>query len=223
MLKNVYITGTSKGIGKSVKDKFSDNGWNTNEHNSEILDLSDIELVKEYFNKKFSDSPPAVLVLNAATNENILFENIDTEKFQRYQNINTLANIYIIQSALHYMKAINFGRIVLVGSIWSSRTRITKSLYSISKASLKGVCTTLTIEYANQNILTNIVSPGIVKTEMTNNNLSKGDKEAFLNKIPMKRFAEPSEIANLIYFLGSEDNSYISGQEIFIDGGFNIA
>ena len=70
--------------------------------------------------------------------------------------------------------------------------------------------------------MTNILSPGFVDTEMTANNLSEKDKEEFIKRIPQKRFAKPSEIADLAYFMGSDQNTYITGQEIYVDGGFSI-
>lgn len=222
MDKNVFITGTSRGIGKSIKNTYTKNGWNTNIHNSKILDLSDTKNLAKFLKKEFIECPPDTIVLNASINENIKFKDINEERLKSSLNISINSNILIIQTAIEQMKKNKFGRIVLIGSIWSKSSRISKSIYSIAKASLTGLNTSLSVEYSKYNILTNIVSPGFVNTEMTSNNLSKNDKQQFIRRIPQGRFADPAEIAEFVYFLGSEKNTYITGQEIFIDGGFNI-
>lgn len=222
MDKNVYITGTSKGIGYSIKEKFNSQGWNTNKHNSEVINLSEVQKVNEFFKKEFLINPPTTLVLNASENKNLLFNELDHKNIEKTLSINLTSNLFIIQNAIEHMVKNKFGRIVLIGSIWSKKTRASKSIYSITKSSLIGLCNTLTVEFSKENILTNIVSPGFVNTEMTEQNLSFSDKEEFLKRIPQQRFSEPKEIAELVYFLGSENNTYITGQEIFIDGGFNI-
>lgn len=222
MMKNVYITGSSRGIGKSIKEKFDSNNWNTNDHDSKILDLENSDDVVSFYKDEFSKNPPNSLILNASDNKNILFDQLNQESIDSTIKINLTSTIYIIQNALENMIHNKFGRIVLIGSIWSKNTRPSKSIYSITKSSLAGLCSTLTIEYAQYNILTNILSPGFVETEMTANNLSEKDKEEFIKRIPQKRFAKPSEIADLAYFMGSDQNTYITGQEIFVDGGFRV-
>lgn len=167
-------------------------------------------------------NPPNSLVLNASDNQNILFNQLNQKNIESTIKTNLTSTIYIIQNALQYMIDDKFGRIVLIGSIWSKNTRASKSIYSITKSSLSGLCNTLTIEFAKHNILTNILSPGFVDTEMTNKNLNEKDKNEFIKRIPQQRFAKPAEIAELAYFLGSDQNTYITGQEIFVDGGFSI-
>lgn len=222
MEKNVYITGTSRGIGNSIKDKFSSNNWHTTEHNSKILNLENSTEVINFYKDKFLKKPPNSLILNASVNDNIYFHELNRKNIDSAIKINLTSTIYIIQNALEHMINNKFGRIVLLGSIWSKNTRSSKSIYSITKSSLFGLCSTLTIEYAKHNILTNILSPGFVDTEMTLNNLEQEDKDSFIQRIPLRRFAKPSEIAELAYFLGSDQNTYIAGQEIFVDGGFSI-
>lgn len=223
MKKNAYITGTSRGIGSAIKNIYLENEYSVIEHNKKILDLSKPELINDYYESLFKNSPPDVIILNASINENIKFENVTSEYIMESLNISLLSNMVIIQKGIKHMQNKGFGRIVLIGSIWSSKTRPLKTVYSINKASLKGICNSLSVEYASENILTNIVSPGFVNTEMTKKNVTSDQKIEFIKRLPIKRFAEPKEISEAVYFLGSERNTYITGQEIFVDGGFNIA
>ena len=120
------------------------------------------------------------------------------------------------------MKQSNFGRIVLIGSLWSKYVRSEKLFYSISKSALVSLGQSASIELGEFNILVNTVSPGFVNTEMTSQNLNDAQINIFTKQIPMGRFAESKEISPLVYFLGSEDNSYITGQNILIDGGWSV-
>jgi len=78
----------------------------------------------------------------------------------------------------------------------------------------------MAIEFADKNILVNSVSPGFTNTELTSKILSEEQKQVLIEKVPMKRMAEPSEISKVVLFLASDLNSYISGQDIVVDGGF---
>ena len=223
MKKNVHITGSSRVIGKAIKNIYLANEYNVIEHSKKILDLSKPELVSNFYETLFEASPPEILILNASINENRKFENVTSENIMESLNISLLSNMMIIQKGIKHMLKNKFGRIVLIGSIWSSKTRPLKTVYSINKSSLKGICNSLSVEYAKENILTNIVSPGFVNTEMTKKNITSNQEKEFIKRIPLQRFAEPEEISEMVYFLGSENNTYITGQEIFVDGGFNIA
>ena len=94
-------------------------------------------------------------------------------------------------------------------------------MYSIAKSGIKGLTTSTAVELAKYNVLVNAVAPGFVNTEMTYQNNTLEQINALTKNIPIKRIAEPEEIAKFVYFLASEQNSYIVGQTIFIDGGFS--
>ena len=111
---------------------------------------------------------------------------------------------------------------VNIGSIWSHITKIGRSNYSLSKHALVGFSKTIAIELAKYNILVNTLSPGFTSTELTKKSLSDNEIKEISSQIPIKRMADPREIANAVVFLASNKNTYIVGQNIIIDGGFCV-
>ena len=118
------------------------------------------------------------------------------------------------------MKKNNFGRIVNIASIWSKITKSGRTVYSMSKSALVGMTRTLAVESAAHNVLVNCVSPGFTMTELTRSTLSDEEIQQLSNQVPMKRFANPGEISKVVMFLCSDMNSYITGENIVVDGGY---
>ena len=109
-----------------------------------------------------------------------------------------------------------------IASIWSVITRKERLAYTASKFGLVGATKTAAVDLAADGILVNAVSPGFTMTELTARTLSSADVEEISQKIPMARFAEPEEVSGLVYFLCGQENTYITGQNIVIDGGYTI-
>ena len=118
------------------------------------------------------------------------------------------------------MKQRKFGRIVNISSIWGQKSRDVRSLYSSSKAGLDALTKSFALEFASYNVLINSVAPGYVDTELIAKYNTNLELEKIKKTIPMQRFAKRNEISDLVKFQSSEDNSYITGQIITIDGGF---
>ena len=118
------------------------------------------------------------------------------------------------------MKEKNWGRIVNISSIWGKISKAHRASYSASKFALDGLTASLAAEFARNGILANCVSPGFTDTELTSQTLGKKGIEEILKTVPIGRMAKPEEIANLVLWLGSDKNEYVSGQNISIDGGF---
>ena len=135
-------------------------------------------------------------------------------------NINLIAPLKLIQKVSENMKINNYGKIVNISSIWGIRSKEYRTLYSATKFGLNGITKSLARELGNYNILVNSIAPGYVNTEMTKMNVSKEDQKIIKRNIPLQRFAEPEEIAQLVHFLVSDNNTYITGETITIDGGF---
>ena len=118
------------------------------------------------------------------------------------------------------MKKANYGRIVNIASIWSIITRERRTAYAITKSGILGLTKTSAVELAPYNILVNAVSPGFTLTELTKATLSEQEYTSLSKIVPVGRFAQPVEIARIVLFLASDMNTYISGQNIIIDGGY---
>ena len=134
--------------------------------------------------------------------------------------MNLFAPFRLSQAAIPSMLDQNWGRIINISSIWGKISKEYRASYSASKFALDGVTLALAAEYSKNGILVNSVAPGFTDTELTRNVLGDNGIKKLAAGIPIGRIAKPEEIANLVVWLCSEENSYISGQNIIIDGGF---
>lgn len=215
---NVLITGASRGIGKACFDLFTSNGAKVAGPTRKELDLSDTESFDQQI-KAFTQFD--VLILNAAINEIYNIDEINNDTLLNLIHVNTLSNIKIIQQNLIHMKNKKWGRIVFLSSLFESKAKIGRAMYSMSKAANGALIRNLALELGEFNILTNSVAPGFVLTDLTKKNNSFEDIKQIESNIPLGRLAEPKEIAELCYLLGSPLNTYINGQSIVADGGFS--
>lgn len=229
--KNVLITGGSKGIGRSIVEEFLQKNYNVysisrsnpvlnhiNFH-SIIGDLLDSLFVQELL-KKIEDLNIDILVNNAGINiVNDFHEISDFEKNQ-ILTLNLYVPISLCQAVLKNMISQEYGRIINISSIWGNVSRPKRVIYGVSKAGLNGLSKSIAAEYGNKNILANSVSPGFTQTELTKKTNTQKEIEEIAEKIPLKRLASPHEIAKTVEFLASENNTYITGQNIIVDGGF---
>jgi len=118
------------------------------------------------------------------------------------------------------MKYNNWGRIINIASIWGCLGKRGRAAYSASKFGIDGMTASLAAEVAKYGILVNSVSPGFIYTDLTREILGEHGMKEVTEQIPMGRLGQPHEIAELVSWLVSMENSYISGQNIIIDGGF---
>ena len=205
----VLVTGGTGGIGLNIVELFKSNGHIVDAPTRAELDLTkDITLI---------DTDYDVVINNAGINPVLpITEVTDID----VMTVNYLAPLRIIQSCLPYMKERKYGRILNIGSIWVEQTKKHRSAYSASKAALDALSRSITAEYAQYNILANTLSPGFIGTQLTYKNNTPEDLKQIVSNVPVGRLGTPAEIATLAYFL-TVDNTYISGQNIIIDGGFS--
>jgi 3-oxoacyl-[acyl-carrier protein] reductase len=121
------------------------------------------------------------------------------------------------------MRKGRFGRIVNITSVFGVVSKAERAAYSTSKFALLGLSRALALEVAADNVLVNCVAPGFVDTELTRRILGAKGIETIIASVPMGRLALPGEIARFVRFLVSEDNSYMTGQHVIVDGGYTSA
>ena len=240
--KTALITGATRGIGKSIAECFYNAGANliltgTKQEEVDRLNEKNLRLGIQnihYLQADFSDPVSTAVFLdklngfkkidicvnNAGVNRINDFMDTSIEDLNWINNINLNVPYKILKIVGSKMLENNYGRIINVASIWSVVTRPGRSMYTLSKNALVGLTKTLAVEWASNNIMVNAVSPGFTLTELTRTTNTQEQLEAIEKIIPVKRMAEPVEIARVITFLCSDFNTYLTGQNITIDGGF---
>ena len=239
--KTALVTGATQGIGQSIATLLLDAGANlvlTGTKQSAIdalnkkqlantnsrvvyhqLDLysedSTTAFLEQIHNKTFD-----ICINNAGVNRVSEFVDTSEEDYEWINQINLYGPYKILKVLVPGMVANGYGRIVNIASIWSIVTRKGRSLYTTSKNGLVGLTETLAVELAQHNVLVNAVSPGFTLTELTKNTNTSEQLKAIESVIPIGRLATPDEIASLVAFLVSNLNTYITGQNIAIDGGY---
>lgn len=227
--KKVLVTGGTRGIGKSIFELFKKNGYDVyitgtslpkipNEKYYQV-DFSNSESFEKFIfdisSKKFD-----ILINNVGTNIIKNQSDVSIVEWSKMIDVNLKSIYFISQSILKNMPS--GGKIINISSIFGVVSKELRSLYSTTKFGINGLTKSLSLEYAHKNILINSISPGFTNTELTNKSLTEEQSSELKKQVPLNRFAEPTEIAELVFFLSSEKNSYITGQNIIIDGGFTI-
>lgn len=239
--KVVFVTGGSRGIGKAIALKYAQNGYNvvinyvSDKTNVEELqkeftklnvecliekaDVSKSEEVEKIVKKaieKFNKID--VLVNNAGITRDGLLMRMKEEDFDKVIKINLKGTFLITKSVIPYMLKKRDGKIINLASVVGVTGNAGQCNYSASKAGIIGFTKSIAKELASRNIRANAIAPGFIDTDMTSI-LSDEVKDSINVQIPMKRMGTTQEIANVAYFLGCEESSYITGQVINIDGG----
>ena len=238
--KKILVTGATGGIGGAIVKKFlslnaSVLGTGTNLEKLNLLknefpsllteqfDISKHEKIEEFIEKVFSSLGGLdILVNNAGTTKDNLSLRMKSEEWQKVIDINLTSTFYLCKSAIKKMLKNKFGRIVNITSIVGHTGNVGQGNYSASKAGVVAMSKSLAIEYAKKNITINCVSPGFIKTNMTDN-ISEKFKSELISRIPMNRLGTGEDISNTIAFLSSESSSYITGETIHVNGGMYMA
>jgi len=236
-MKKILITGASGGIGSSIADKFLKNNYEMiltsssdktlsnlkekygNNHHYYVLDFKNPDENNTIL-KKISEEHQDldVIVNNAGITDDSLLLRMKTDQWNNVIQANLSSNFTIIKALLPNMIKNKSGNIIGVSSVVATSGNPGQSNYVAAKSGMIGFYKSIALEVASRNINVNVVSPGFIISPMTNK-LNDSQKNVILEKIPMKRFGEANEIADLVYFLSSDDSKYITGQNIHINGG----
>lgn len=239
--KVALVTGGTRGIGRKIAEKFAENGYNLvlNYVSSNV----DLEVIKEAF-KKYNNSvlilkadvskyeecenlvkeainkfgKVDVLVNNAGITKDGLIAMMKEENFSKVIDVNLKGTFNMCRNLVPYMMKNKSGNIVNISSVVGIVGNAGQSNYAASKAGVIGFSKALAKELAGRNIRVNAVAPGFIDTDMTSI-LSDKVKENIYSQIPLKRMGKAKEVANVVYFLSSEESSYITGQVINVYGG----
>ena len=235
--EKIFITGASGGIGSAICNKFVKNNFKlvlTSSSDNNILklkekygdnhhyykvDLSDAQNLQSCLDEISKDHKDISVIVNNAgkTEDNLIFR-MKSDQWSEVLQTNLNSNYQIIKSLLPNMLSNKYGKIIGISSIVGSTGNAGQANYVASKSGMIGLYISIALEVARRNINVNIISPGFISTAMTDK-LNEEQKNNYLSRIPMMRFGDPSDIANLVFFLSSEDSSYITGQNFHINGG----
>jgi 3-oxoacyl-[acyl-carrier protein] reductase len=159
-----------------------------------------------------------ILVCNAGITKDMLAIKMSNEMFDQVIDINLKASFILNREAIKKMMKTRYGRIINISSVVAVSGNLGQANYCASKAGLIGMTKSLAIEVASRGITINAVSLGFIKSNMTDK-LNEAQKEAIMQKIPLRTFGEAEDVANVVAFLASDKASYITGQTIHVNGG----
>lgn len=241
-MKTAFITGSSRGIGRAIAIRLAQDGYriilhgaantakveetkNIIEQNggiAEIIvsDLTDLEKTRELCeNIKNID----VLVLNASIQYRTPWQQITTKACQEQLNCNFISSMMLIQAVAEHMKEKGWGRIITIGSVQEAKPHPDMLVYSASKAAQTNMVKSLSLQLAGDGITVNNVAPGVFYTDRNVEALSDLEyAKKVTDSIPVGFYGEPNDCAGIVSLLCSEDGRYITGQNIFVDGGKSV-
>jgi 3-oxoacyl-[acyl-carrier protein] reductase len=239
--KNIIVTGASGGIGNSIIKKLNEAGANIlasgtriekleelkkNFKNIKILkfDISQSDKVEEFIENATNELGGSLdgIINNAGITQDNLAIRMSLDEWQKVININLTSTFLMSKFAIKKMLKNKSGKIVNITSVVGHTGNLGQANYTASKAGIIAMSKSLAIEYAKKNINVNCISPGFIKTAMTDK-IDDKFKEVIVSKIPSARLGEPDDIANVVLFLSSDQSSYINGETIHVNGGMYMA
>lgn len=217
--RTALVTGAARGIGKAIAARLEAAGCRVVAPPRSILDLASPASIESYLAANGSEAID-VLVNNAGINTLRAIPEIDAATWSEMIQVNLSAALRLTQAFAPGMVRRGWGRILNVVSIFALVTRERRAAYSMTKAALAALTRTAAVEFGPGGVLVNALAPGYVDTELTRRNNPPDAITAIEAGIPLRRMAQPRELAEVAAFLVSDANSYLTGQTIVADGGF---
>ena len=231
--RKLLVTGGTGSIGGSICDYFKNNGCkeiyatttdlkkvksNKEYIKFKELDLNNIEYTKldEYFDFEID-----YLVLNAGLNKDNIFLRMSSDEWNSVINVNLNSSFHLLKYFTTKMIKKKFGRIVFISSVVAHTGNPGQVNYTASKAAISGMVKSLALEFSTRNITVNSVAPGFIQSNMTDK-LNDIQKNTILERIPMKKLGDSSDIAKAVGFLCSDNANYITGQTLHVNGGLAL-
>ena len=239
--KNIIVTGATGGIGRSIIEKLYETGANilatgtkaeklnelkSNFQNLSTLkfDISQTDKVEEFIENATNDLGGNLdcLINNAGITKDNLAIRMNLEEWQKVIDINLTSTFLTTKFAIKKMLKNKSGKIVNITSVVGHTGNVGQANYTASKAGIIAMSKSLAIEYAKKSININCISPGFIKTDMTEK-LDQKYKDIIISKIPSARLGETYDVANAVLFLCSNESDYINGETLHVNGGLYMA
>ena len=239
--KNIIVTGASGGIGNSIIKKLNETGANIlasgtriekleelkkNFENIKILkfDISQSDKIEQFIENATNELGGSLdgLINNAGITQDNLAIRMSLDEWQKVININLTSTFLMSKFAIKKMLKNKSGKIVNITSVVGHTGNLGQANYTASKAGIVAMSKSLAVEYAKKNININCISPGFIKTAMTDK-IDDKFKDVIISKIPSARLGEPDDIANAVLFLSSDQSNYINGETLHVNGGMYMA
>jgi 3-oxoacyl-[acyl-carrier protein] reductase len=239
--KNIIVTGASGGIGNAIIEKLNEAGANILASGTRIekleelqknfegikilkFDISQSDKIEEFIENATNELGGSLdcIINNAGITQDNLAIRMSLDEWQKVININLTSTFLMSKFAIKKMLKNKSGKIVNITSVVGHTGNLGQANYTASKAGIVAMSKSLALEYAKKNININCISPGFIKTAMTDK-IDDKFKEVIISKIPSARLGEPDDIANAVLFLTSKQSDYINGETLHVNGGMYMA
>ena len=239
--KKIIVTGATGGIGSSIVRLLSENGAKVLATGTRIekleklksefkrleilnFDISQNDKIEEFIDRATTQIGGELdcIINNAGITKDNLSIRMTNDEWNKVININLTSTFLMCKFAIKKMLKKKFGKIVNITSVVGHSGNLGQANYTASKAGIIAMSKSLALEYAKKNININCISPGFIKTDMTDK-MDEKFKEVIISKIPSARLGEPEDIAKVVLFLASDQSNYINGETIHVNGGMYMA
>ena len=239
--KNIIVTGASGGIGNSIIEKLTSAGANLLASGTKIekleklkskfskikilkFDISQSDKIEDFIEEATSELGGKLdcVINNAGITQDNLAIRMSLDEWDKVIKVNLTSTFLLSKFAIKKMLKNKSGKIINITSVVGHTGNLGQANYTASKAGIIAMSKTLSLEYAKKNINVNCISPGFIKTEMTDK-IDEKFKEIIISKIPASRLGEPEDIANAVLFLASNQSDYINGETLHVNGGMYMA
>ena len=226
--KNIVVTGATGGIGNSIVKKLHEKLDELKKKFNQIktlqFDISQSQKIENFIeevSKKFEGNIDCIINNAGITQDNLAIR-MSLDEWKKVIDINLTSTFLICKFAIKKMLKNKKGKIINITSVVGHSGNLGQSNYTASKAGIVAMSKSLALEYAKKNININCISPGFIKTAMTDK-IDEKFKELIVSKIPSARLGEPEDIANAVIFLASNHSDYINGETLHVNGGMYMA